>query len=40
MPKNPKYKRKVSNLGAIPENPNQKKGIESRPDAGEPEIKK
>ena len=40
MPENPKYKRKVSNLGAIPENSNQKAGIESRHDVGEPEIKK
>ena len=40
MPKNPKYKRKVLNLGAMPENPNQKEAIESRHDAGEPEIKK
>ena len=40
MPKNPKYKRNVSNLGVIPENLNQKEGIESGRDAGEHEIKR
>ena len=40
MLESPKYKRKVSNLDAMPENPNQKAGIESRHDVGEPEIKK
>ena len=27
-------------MGAMPKNPEQKEGIESRRDAGEPEIKK
>ena len=39
MPKNLEYKRKESNLGAMPENPNQMEWIESRHDAGELEIK-
>ena len=39
MPKNTKYKRMGSNLGTMLENLNQNKGIESRCDAGEPEIK-
>ena len=40
MPENPKKKRKGSNLGAMPENSNKNKGIESGHDAGEPETKK
>ena len=33
-------KRKGSNLGAVQENPNENKGIESGGDAREPKIKK
>ena len=40
IPKNPKYNRKVLNLGVMLENRNQKARIESRHDAGEPDIKK